>query len=194
MAILDPPRCPNCNSEIALKELWEAAPKNRGGVAIIRPVGLACPTCGMKLRVLQSRLLWGLALAYVVPIAMVVPLFGHMPPLLTYEARRLVLAAVVVVLTFGAFRLLKHLIPRLLRVRILKPEEKVVFPLAKPAARAEETQAIDASDLKRTDDDRPEWTCKSCGEENPGNFDECWKCQTWRADEKRESDNPAATG
>jgi hypothetical protein len=119
----------------------------------------------------------GLAVAYVVPIAVVVPLFGHMPPLLTYQARRGVLAAVVVIATFGAFRLLKHFIPRLLRVRILRPEEKVVFPLAKIEMRAEEeTEAIDASGLKPTDDGRDEWTCKSCGEENPGNFDECWKC------------------
>src|SRR5580698_5999677 len=117
MAILESPRCPNCNSQLALRELWQAAPKSRGGVGIIRPVGLTCPTCGMKLKVLQSRLLWGLAVAYVVPIAMIVPLFGHMPALLTYEARRLVLSAVVVVVTFGAFRLLKHLIPRLLKVR-----------------------------------------------------------------------------
>jgi len=101
MSLLESPRCPNCNSEIALKKLWEAAPKNRGGVSIIRPVGLACPTCGMKLRVLQKRLLWGLAVAYVVPIAVVVPLFGHMPPLLTYQARRGVLAAVVVIVTLA---------------------------------------------------------------------------------------------
>jgi hypothetical protein len=139
-----------------------------------------CPTCGMKLRVLQSRLLWALAVAYIVPIAMIIPLFGHMPALLTYEARRLVLSAVVVVVTFGAFKLLKHLIPRLLKVRLLKPEEKVVFPLAKSAAPPEETQAIDASDLVATDDDRAEWRCKSCGEENPGNFDECWKCLATR--------------
>jgi hypothetical protein len=23
----------------------------------------------------------------------------------------------------------------------------------------------------------PAWTCPGCGEENPGNFEECWKCQ-----------------
>jgi hypothetical protein len=180
MSLLELPRCPNCNSEIALKKLWEAAPKNRGGVSIIRPVGLACPTCGMKLRVLQKRLLWGLAVAYVVPIAVVVPLFAHMSPMLTYQARRVVLAALVVVVTFGAFRLLKHFIPRLLRVRILGSEEKVVFPLAKIEVQAEETEAIDVSGLEPTDEDQAGWTCKSCGEENPGNFNECWKCLTLR--------------
>ncbi|HLQ12449.1 MAG TPA: hypothetical protein VK130_04270 [Steroidobacteraceae bacterium] len=27
----------------------------------------------------------------------------------------------------------------------------------------------------------PNWRCAKCGEENPGNFDECWKCETERA-------------
>jgi len=26
----------------------------------------------------------------------------------------------------------------------------------------------------------PSWSCRSCGEENPGNFEECWKCQAVR--------------
>ncbi|HUN81568.1 MAG TPA: hypothetical protein VMV81_08690 [Phycisphaerae bacterium] len=32
--------------------------------------------------------------------------------------------------------------------------------------------------------DLPDWKCESCGEENPGNFDICWKC---------EHERPAAT-
>ena len=27
----------------------------------------------------------------------------------------------------------------------------------------------------------PSWKCRSCGEENPGNFEECWECQAARA-------------
>jgi hypothetical protein len=175
MSLLDPPRCPNCTSEIALKELWEAAPKNRGGLAIIRAVGMACPICGMRLRVLQSSLLLGLAIAYVVPIA-IVGTVTLMAQWANGRERRLVYLGVLTVVYIGAFRLLKHLIPKLLRVRILRPDEKVDFPLATPARRAEETQDVDASSLEQTDDERPEWTCKSCGEENPGNFNECWKC------------------
>ena len=26
-------------------------------------------------------------------------------------------------------------------------------------------------------DPGPSWTCPGCGEDNPGNFEECWKCQ-----------------
>jgi hypothetical protein len=40
VSFLDPPRCPNCNSEVALKDLWDAAPKNQGGSVIVRQVGV----------------------------------------------------------------------------------------------------------------------------------------------------------
>jgi hypothetical protein len=57
MSLLDLPRCPNCNTEIDLKELWRAAPKTgRGGFQIEGHVGVVCPTCGIKLRVLQAWL------------------------------------------------------------------------------------------------------------------------------------------
>ena len=29
-------------------------------------------------------------------------------------------------------------------------------------------------------DPGPSWTCLGCGEDNPGNFEECWKCQRIR--------------
>ena len=37
----------------------------------------------------------------------------------------------------------------------------------------------------KQDDARPAWRCAECGEENPGNFDECWKCSR---------DQPAGSG
>jgi hypothetical protein len=42
------------------------------------------------------------------------------------------------------------------------------------------------SDLRRVRDpvvDPSAWKCAGCGEENPGNFGECWKCQRVRASE-----------
>jgi hypothetical protein len=32
------------------------------------------------------------------------------------------------------------------------------------------------------DDAGPSWTCPQCHEDNPGNFEECWKCQRMRAE------------
>jgi hypothetical protein len=71
MPLLDPPRCPNCHSEIALKGLWVAAPKNRGGALILRSVGITCPTCRVPLKVLQGRVVWTLLLSYVFPFVLV---------------------------------------------------------------------------------------------------------------------------
>jgi hypothetical protein len=31
------------------------------------------------------------------------------------------------------------------------------------------------------------WICASCAEENPGNFEVCWKCQAGRADDSASS-------
>jgi hypothetical protein len=185
MSLLDPPRCPNCNSEVALKELWDAAPKSQGGSLIVRPVGLACPTCGVKLKVLQRRLLLSLAVSYIVPFAIVVPAV-FMAQWDNDRERRLVSLGLLMIAYFGAFRILQRLIPRLLRVRLLKDNEKVVFPLAKAAVETAESQETSVLSLEPTDDDRPEWTCKSCGEENPGNFDECWKCQEPRGTEEKQ--------
>jgi hypothetical protein len=33
-------------------------------------------------------------------------------------------------------------------------------------------------------DPRPAWTCAHCHEENPENFEECWKCQKIRGGKK----------
>jgi hypothetical protein len=55
MSILDPPRCPNCNSEIDLKELWRAAPKTNRGARFDEKIGVVCSVCGIKLRVLDHR-------------------------------------------------------------------------------------------------------------------------------------------
>jgi len=34
--------------------------------------------------------------------------------------------------------------------------------------------------LSKTKNAKPDWNCRSCGEENAGSFDLCWKCQTDR--------------
>jgi predicted RNA-binding Zn-ribbon protein involved in translation (DUF1610 family) len=182
MSLLDPPRCPNCNSEVALKELWDAAPKSSGGSVIVRPVGLACPICGVNLKVLQGRVLLALAFAHVIPFAVVVAVV-FMPPWDSERERRLVSMGVLVIAYFGAFRLHRHLVPSLLRVRLIGDDRKVEFPLSKPATELNENRSAvsDALKLEPDDDNRPVWVCPKCGEENPGNFDMCWKCQGARA-------------
>lgn len=47
---------------------------------------------------------------------------------------------------------------------------------------ADEPKSIDEDDPKKLSrsDAGPSWRCPGCGEDNPGNFEECWKCQRLR--------------
>jgi hypothetical protein len=177
MPLLDPPHCPNCNSEIDLKALWRAAPKNRGMVLSDR-VGIVCPVCGVKLRVTQGRVQVSTILVFVVPFALallvnrIVPLGTGMP---SAKIAWIILAAIYI----GGFILQGRLSPRLLRLRFVAAGEEVAYPLVSLAREMEaESRAIADDPLNQppTADDRQAWKCKDCGEENPGNFNECWKC------------------
>jgi len=180
MSLLDPPRCPNCNSLIDLAELWQAAPKSRN--TIISPVAIVCLVCGAKLRVLQGRsYLLGL-LAIAVPFAvMVVGIV--VAPVTRGSTNYYIRMGIFAVLAFGAIRLHARNIPRLLTVRLLKDNERVRYPLVRSTIPEPGTSLDGVLNLEPSEDGRPVWVCPECGEENPGNFEECWKCQTWRISE-----------
>jgi hypothetical protein len=96
---------------------------------------------------------------------------------------------VFVVVLFGAVFLQGRNNPRLLTVRLLQDNESVRYPLARPSISnpdEEAAQKSSAVQLEPIEDDRPSWVCAKCGEGNPGNFDVCWKCQTWRVGEASE--------
>jgi hypothetical protein len=96
---------------------------------------------------------------------------------------------VFVIVLFGAVSLQGRNNLRLLTVRLLQDNEDVRYPLVRPSILNPEDEAAPKSSalqLEPTKDNRPSWVCAKCGEENPGNFDECWKCQTWRVGEASE--------
>ena len=45
------------------------------------------------------------------------------------------------------------------------------------AFRARRQERTVGDDNINQDSDTPAWTCPFCHEKNPGNFEECWKCQ-----------------
>jgi hypothetical protein len=49
------------------------------------------------------------------------------------------------------------------------------------AVRTRRTAAILNTERNARDADNSKWTCPHCHEENPGNFEECWKCQRARS-------------
>ena len=66
---------------------------------------------------------------------------------------------------------------------IYETREVVEYPLARAA---KEQAAADRffeeqRNMQSPDMGKPAWNCASCGEENPGNFEVCWKCQAARA-------------
>jgi len=176
MSLLDPPRCPNCNAEIDLKPLWEAAPKTNRGSRFAGKIGVVCPTCGIKLRVLDSLLgitSVGLFILMVITAAVV----GRVSRF--HGNDRLVFVGFLV-LGVAGFIFFQKSIPRLLTLRLFEDGEKAGFPLVTLAEDlAAEHKASEEADALRPDltaDDGPAWKCQSCGEENPSNFNECWKC------------------
>jgi hypothetical protein len=179
MSFLDPPRCPNCNSEVDLKALWRTAPKS--GDAIVDRVALACPTCGVKLRVLQYRSYAIGLLAFLIPVALAVVLI-FLVPVTRGSMNDIIRKGILMVVLFGIVRLHKRHIPRLLSVRLLRDNEPARFPLAPSTIPKPESEVAssNALDLEPIQDDRPAWVCVKCHEENPGNFNECWKCMKLR--------------
>jgi hypothetical protein len=175
VSFLDPPRCPNCNSELDLKALWQAAPKS--GDAIVDRVAIACPTCGVKLRVLQSRSYAIGLLGFMIPLALAVVLI-YVVPVARGSMNDIIRKGMLLVVLFGIIRLHKRYIPRLLTVRLLRDNEPARFPLAQSTSPESAAEVVQSNplNLEPTQDDRPVWVCPKCHEENPGNFNECWKC------------------
>jgi hypothetical protein len=90
--------------------------------------------------------------------------------LITSFDRLLPLAALTVLCGFFAIRSL---------IGALRKGADVV---AQPASSNEPRSAERA--FEPASDPRPSWTCPDCGEDNPGTFNECWKCQRLRAEEE----------
>jgi hypothetical protein len=149
----------------------------------------------VKLRVLQARAEVSLLFAFVVPIAIAV-LVSRVIPLDTGTVSAKVAWVVLAAVYFGCFALQQHYIPRLLRLRFVRDGEVVDYPLETLAKELEaEAQLVkEQQELESPDVGKAAWTCASCGEENPGNFEVCWKCQSARPSEVSSGNRPQPGG
>jgi hypothetical protein len=179
MWLFDPP----CNSNIALRDFWEVAPKQSRGSALSGSLGIVCPACGVKLRVVQGRAQLSYILVFGLPFALLF-LVGHAMPLNSGTPSAKIALLCVGAIYFGGFLLQQHYLPRLLQLRYLRDGEVVDYPLARAAKEqaAEDQFFEEQREMESPDVGKPAWTCASCGEENPGNFEVCWKCQAPRAE------------
>jgi len=183
MPILDEPQCPQCSSTLPLRLLWRVAPTGRDGLVLTGKVGIVCPRCGAKLRILQTRIrIWILA---------VYAVFGGCIYYIGWMTREAHLILDENVLFVGALAgvgvaqfLLWRYTPQLAQLRLLGNDERVQFPLAR--TQAEEANAVsgefeDTGDGEESpEDSKPEWTCPHCREENPASFEICWNCEEAR--------------
>jgi hypothetical protein len=177
MPILRMLRCPECGTELPIRELLVAAPKDRRG-RVDGAVGLTCSGCYTKLRLQQwlEPVVTTLIIVLLATIGLVVK--RHLPD---YPLNN---AAVLVALGLVAIVSSVYLPTRLARFRILKAGEVVQFPLQASARRDAEDARVqsefvakqEAERLLEFEASRP-WQCDTCHEENPQEFLICWKCE-----------------
>jgi hypothetical protein len=122
------PRCPQCGNSVPLQQLWRVAPSGRGGIVLTGRIGILCPSCGVKLSVLQGRvraIAFGIYAVFVGCICCVGLAARH--GFVRFNDTG-VLSAIA--LGFSAkFIILPSLSPRVARLRVVDLNEDVQFPL-----------------------------------------------------------------
>jgi ribosomal protein L40E len=158
MLLLNEPHCPRCLSPLPLRSVFRGTPSGYSAVMFGR-IGLECPSCGAKLRIIQARVAVAAWVLFIVFLLGAKGLTSLMQLAHLGAGDKLQLLCV-----FGAgigMMLLPLLAPKLWRVRLVNPDEVVTFPLGTPKAEEDAT---------------PGWVCSKCREKNPENFELCWKC------------------
>src|SRR5579859_5171906 len=134
MPFLHQSRCPKCDSGLPLKVLWEFSRTslyglvNRSGT-LKGKIGIVCPNCGVKLRVVQTRIRVFLVLTWLVAYGVAWSVGEWM------RHDHVVLSRIygipgVLVFFFAVWLLQKYLIPHLAQVRLAGADEQLGFPLS----------------------------------------------------------------
>jgi hypothetical protein len=142
----------------------------------------------MRLRIFQARASFFRIVSLLLSIAVAFFLVQKMLPHSAKDARKILALCVALPLIF----FLDRFAPCFAQVREPKDQDMLEFPLSpKPVAEESESaeakgqrelaEAMDEAKNGGSDNISPlGWRCPSCGEENPGEFDICWKCQKGR--------------
>jgi hypothetical protein len=168
-----------------MEEFWRVAPKRSRGTSLSGSLGIVCPVCGVKLRVLQGRVQVSLLLTFLLPVGLGF-LLAHFSPVDRDSVSGKLRLFGLIAVYLGGVVLQWRWAPRLLQLRFVNDGEAVEYPLVILARELAEKRARDAKmleeqlELESPDVGKPAWTCGKCCEENPGNFDVCWKCQAAR--------------
>lgn len=170
-------KCPACGVAIDLRPLWQAIDQ-REGAFIGSRYGVTCGHCGAKLRVTQRQaiaILLGIFVLVMVSILVPVLLHGPLvkaPPWFSYITPLFGVSA-----SLGALKLSYWLGRLFTRLKLAKANAKLKYPLEwnNNVTKEVELSGSDVAPGCQT------WMCRKCREENPGEFELCWKCNEERA-------------
>jgi len=166
-----------------MRQLWALAETDRTG-ALRQRCGIVCPQCGMRLRILQV----GVTVYSIVTLLCVVAIASFLTRLIPLHDKDAQVFLTLLV-TFPVVMVLLRFAPCFARVAEIKDQEELEFPLSPKLEEPESAEARDERELTEAlasakseprDISSAAWRCASCGEENPGEFDICWKCQKER--------------
>jgi hypothetical protein len=116
------PRCPKCESPVPLRELWRAAPTNRGNI-LVGGIGVICPGCSSVLRVGQLRArLFVLSMLIGVPLLFVFWLKEFRPSETTA-------GFIGLGLLFTVVGMVSVMVPRLAVLKLADSDNTLIFPL-----------------------------------------------------------------
>jgi hypothetical protein len=183
--MLDFARCPSCNGELPVTELWNAASPDLRVYFLSMNTGLECPSCLARLQVVQ----WPGVLAQIAMLVIFVWSIAPTDRFSKAHGEHNYLATGL----FVALLLCRHFfMKRLLGFRVADEASSPNFPLGTRAQREREA----AEDRQRLEKERAQdaeyeaedargdhadlagpWRCEKCGEENPAEFKICWNCE-----------------
>ena len=127
-------RCPRCGSALPIKVLWDFSRHSRFELigrygTLTGRIGIACPSCGIKLRVVQTRIRIFLVVTSVAFFATVASLLRSMH-VQHLSLNKLPEVLGVVLASFALYLLQRAVIPHLTQVQPAQPDEHLGYPLS----------------------------------------------------------------
>jgi DNA-directed RNA polymerase subunit RPC12/RpoP len=141
--------CPQCGGALPIKVLWEFSRHSRFDLVgrygtLTGRIGIACPSCGVKLRIVQTRIRIFLVASSAAFFAVVAYLLRSMHSQHT-AVNKLPLLLGLTLASFALYRIQRALIPHLTQVRPALPEEHLGYPLSS-AYEGPSESLLDAAD------------------------------------------------
>lgn len=161
-------RCPQCEQSLDLRAVWGLVSLDRLGCPD-RPIAVNCPACSTPLRVATFRSAIAVVGSYLVCAAFAV--------VNVRQSTHPVLIIVGLVPFLLAFIYTTKIAQRFAVLVPVREADNVEFPIEDFQAQLKRDALENPAAIPDTGQRSP-WSCRECGESNPGNFEACWKCSS----------------